>query len=73
VGSKFSATVVGSDVVGNEHGLIVNIGGFKAFLPEADANVTNIDSLTKSRGQTVKVTITAGFVDGMVKVTRKGK
>jgi ribosomal protein S1 len=73
VGSKVSATVVGSDVVGNEHGLIVNIGGIKAFLPEADANVTNIDSLTKSRGQTVKVTITAGFVDGMVKVTRKGK
>jgi len=73
VGSKVSATVVGSDVVGNEHGLIVNIGGIKAFLPEADANVTNIESLTKSRGQTVKVTITAGFVDGMVKVTRKGK
>lgn len=73
VGSKVSATVVGSDVVGNEHGLIVNIGGIKAFLPEADANVTNIESLTKSRGQTVKVTVTADFVDGMVKVTRKGK
>lgn len=73
VGSKVSCTVVGSDVVGNEHGLIVNIGGIKGFLPEADANVTNIESLTKTRGQTVKVTITAGFVDGMVKVTRKGK
>ncbi|CAN5147203.1 hypothetical protein BH11CYA1_BH11CYA1_28290 [soil metagenome] len=72
VGSKVSATVIASDVVGNEHGLILNLGGIKGFLPEADANVNNIESLTKTRGQTVKVTITAGIVEGMVKVTRKG-
>lgn len=73
VGSKVSATVIASDVVGNEHGLVVDIGGIKGFLPEADANVTSIESLTKTRGQTVKVTIVGGFIDGLIKVTRKTK
>ena len=81
VGEVVSLTVSGPATTksdkndGSMHcfGVFVDVAGIKAFLPEADANVTNIESLTKSRGQTVKVTITAGFVDGMVKVTRKGK
>jgi len=71
-GTKVTATVVAADIVGDEHGLIVNLGGIKGFLPESDACVGSLESLTKNRNQTVKVIVTGGMVEDMVKVTRKG-
>jgi len=71
-GSKVTATVIKADMLGDDHGLLVNIGNLKGFLPESDANVGNIASLTKNRNQTVKVIITGEMVGDLVKVTRKG-
>lgn len=71
-GSKVTATVIKADIVGDDHGLLVNIGNLKGFLPESEANVGNIASLTKNRNQTVKVIVTGEMVGDLIKVTRKG-
>lgn len=71
-GAKVSATVTRPFLFGNTHGLMLDVGGVKGFLPEADANVTNLSSLTKTRGQGVKVIVTGETIGDCIKVTRRG-
>ena len=72
-GSKVAAHVLALDSVADVHGVVVDLGGgIKGFLPEDLANVKDIGSLIKSRGQTTKVIITGESIGEFVKVTRKG-
>lgn len=71
-GAKVSATVTRAFSFGNTHGLMLDIGGVKGFLPEADANVASLSSLTKTRGQGVKVIVTGETIGDCLKVTRRG-
>jgi ribosomal protein S1 len=70
-GSKVYGTVKKLISLGNKHGLFIDLNGVPGFLPEEDANVAKLESLTKNKNQRVHVTITDESIEGHVRVTRK--